>query len=208
MGKTANSSQEKLVYIPISQPELGMRIKECRKTKKMSQRQLGEQLKVSYQTIANWENGLRAPVPANLMRLAMVLGKPDNFFFCRASEQLSESTTSTLSENLRNYRKNLGLSQIKLSEMTGISLVQIKSYEDINSGQFITEKNLMELCKHLNAKPKELLGQSTTYEAMQEMTKAGYLRDIQDDIKKLNLLGLQKAAERIREMTELPRYKQ
>ncbi len=202
-----NSQEQKFLYTPMAQPELGNLIKEARKAKKLSQRQLGEQLGVSYQTIANWENGLRAPIEANLIRLAMALGKPDEFFFDRVSKQEAKPIISTLSENLRTYRKRCGLSQIQLSERTGISLVNIKAYEDGNSGRFITDKNLDILCEVFEAKREDLLGKSVTAETMQDMTIGNYLREIEEAVKKLNLTGLQKAAERIAELTELPRYR-
>ena len=202
-----NSQEQKFLYTPMAQPELGNLIKEARKAKKLSQRQLGEQLGVSYQTIANWENGLRAPIEANLIRLAMALGKPDEFFFDRVSKQEAKPIISTLSENLRTYRKRCGLSQIQLSERTGISLVNIKAYEDGNSGRFITDKNLDILCEVFEAKREDLLGKSVTAETMQDMTIGNYLREIEEAVKKLNLTGLQKAAERIAELTELSRYR-
>lgn len=202
-----NSQEQKFLYTPMAQPELGNLIKEARKAKKLSQRQLGEQLGVSYQTIANWENGLRAPIEANLIRLAMALGKPDEFFFDRVSKQEAKPIISTLSENLRTYRKRCGLSQIQLSERTGISLVNIKAYEDGNSGRFITDKNLDILCEVFEAKREDLLGKSVTAETMQDMTIGNYLREIEEAVKKLNLTGLQKAAERIAELTERPRYR-
>ena len=192
---------------PMAQPELGNLIKEARKAKKLSQRQLGEQLGVSYQTIANWENGLRAPIEANLTRLATALDKPDDFFFKRVSEQEAEPVISSLSENLRAYRKRYGLSQIQLSEQTGISLVNIKAYEDGNSGRFITNEHLDIVCRIFGIEHKDLLGLSVTAETMQDMTIGNYLRNIDEAIKKLNLLGLQKAVERITELAEVPRYR-
>lgn len=202
-----NSQEQKFLYTPMAQPELGNRIKEARKEAKLSQRQLGEQLNVSYQTIANWENGLRAPIEANLVRLSIALGKSDDFFFSRVSTQETEPVISTLSENLRTYRKRYSLSQVQLSERTGISLVNIKAYEDGNSGRFITDKNLDILCEVFGAKREDLLGKSVTAETMQDMTIGNYLREIEEAVKKLNLTGLQKAAERIAELTELPRYR-
>lgn len=211
MSFTANNSQEqKFLYAPMAQPELGNLIKEARKAKKLSQRQLGEQLFVSYQTIANWENGLRAPIEANLIRLAMALDKPDNFFFNRVPEQEAEPVISTLSENLRTYRRRYGVSQIQLSEQTGVSLVKIKAYEDGNSGQFITNANLKKLCDFFEIDYEnrdDLLGKSVTAEDMEDMTRGNYLREIEEATKRLNLIGLQKAAERITELTELRRYR-
>lgn len=202
-----NSQEQKFLYTPMAQPELGNLIKEARKAKKLSQRQLGEQLGVSYQTIANWENGLRAPIEANLIRLAMALGKPNEFFFDRVSKQEAKPIISTLSENLRTYRKKCGLSQIQLSERTGISLVNIKAYEDRNSGRFITNENLDKLCRFFRAERKDLLGISATEETMRDMTIGNYLRDIDEAAKKLNSVGLQKALERIKELAEVPRYR-
>ena len=124
--------QEEFAYEIIKQPKLGMLIKESRKAKKLSQRQLGEQIGVSYQTIAYWENGSRAPVSANLMRLAKAVDKPIDFFFSRVPRTRNDSTMSSFCENLRDYRRIYGISQVKLSEQTGIALNKIKAYEDEN----------------------------------------------------------------------------
>ena len=204
---TNYTQEDNFSYEPIAQPELGKIIKDNRKAKKISQRQLGEQLGVSYQTIAYWESALRSPTPSNLIRLALALDKPENFFFCRVLEEKMEPSVSTLSENLRSYRKMFGLSQAKLSEQTGIPLVKIKAYEDGSSGQFVTDENLDKLCKVFGTKREELLGQSTTAETMQDMMWNNYQREIEIAIQKLNLVGLQKAAERISELAELPRYR-
>lgn len=208
MESINNFQEKRSLYAPITQPELGNLIKENRKAKKMSQRQLGELLGVSYQTIANWENGLRVPIPLNLMRLAQALDKPTDFFFCSVPEQQVEPVISTLSDNLRSYRKQRGISQVQLSGKTGISLVKIKGYEDENSGLFITNENLQKLCEFFCAKPEDLLGNSSTYEELQMRAKNVYLDEINRTITELNLLGLQKAAERIKEIAEIKRYRQ
>lgn len=206
--RISHPQEDRSAYEAITQPKLGKLIKENRKAKKLSQRQLGERVGVSYQTIAYWENGSRAPIPANLIQLARALDKPDDFFFCRVPEQETELVISSLCENLRNFRKIYGISQVSLSEQTGIALNKIKAYEDENGGQFITNENLEKLCGFFKAEPQELLGHSATAETMENMMRNNYLREIQEATEILNLAGLQKAAERIMELAELPRYRQ
>lgn len=198
--------KENFAYKAIAQPKLGRLIKENRKAKKLSQRQLGVHVGVSFQTIAYWENGSRAPIPANLIRLARALGQPDDFFFCRVPEQKTELVPSSLYENLRNYRSAYGISQVKLSEQTCIALNRIQAYEDENSGQFITNEDLYKLCDFFKVEPQELLGHSSTVEEMEATMRNNYLREIREATEILNLVGLQKAAERITELTELSRY--
>lgn len=204
--KVIKSHEEQPMYEPMTQPELGHLIKENRKAKKMSQRQLGEQLGISYQTIANWENGLRVPIPVDLMRLAQALDKPEEFFFCCIPRHSPKQSALTLSENLRNYRKAFGISQVQLSEKTGISLVKIKAYEDETSSLFVTDKNLEKLCGVFKAKPEDLLGCSITAETMEAGVRKNYLQKIAEDLERLNLLGVQKVAEYTKTITGRSRY--
>ena len=205
MCLSINSPQEnELVYVPLSQPDLGNLIKEARKAKKLSQKQLGEQINVSHQTIATWEQGVRTPIEANLIRLAMALDKPDNFFF-RATPK-KEVNLSSFCENLRTYRKGRGITQIQLSENTGIPLVTIKAYEDSSSGLVVTEANLNKLSCFFDTSPKELLGISATAEVLQKDLREIHIRKIAETMEKLNLIGLEKAAERISEIATHRRY--
>lgn len=208
MGQTTDFSQEeRFVYKVIEQPKLGLLIKNTRKAKKLSQRQVGELVGVSYQTIAYWESGSRSPAPIHLTRLAVALGQPEDFFFSRILQQETKPAVSSLSSNLRQYRKIFGISQAKLSEETGISLARIKAYEDENSGQFITNEDLDILCQRFKTKREQLLGQSATVETMQDMMKSNYLQKIENALKLLNLTGLEKAAERVEEIAEISRYR-
>lgn len=204
MSLSTNDLQEQ-EYTPMAQPGLGNLIKESRKAKKLSQKRLGEQIGVSYQTIANWEKGLGVPIEANLIRLATSLDKPYDFFFVCTPKK--EVTLSSFCENLRAYRKRYGITQVQLSEGTGISLVTIKAYENKNSGLFVSETNLEKLSSFFETSAKELLGISVTAETLHETTRDNYLREIKESIDKLNIVGLEKAAERLSEMVELRRYK-
>lgn len=54
----------------------GERIKAARKKAGLTQKELGEKLGVSYQTLAQWENNLRNPKYATLQRIATALDVP------------------------------------------------------------------------------------------------------------------------------------
>ena len=199
--------EENFAYEPIEQPDLGHLIKESRKTRKLTQRQLGQQLNVSYQTIAYWENGSRIPTFANLMRLAMALGKPDDFFLRRVPKPKPTNYLPTLCDNLRDYRDTFDLSQTKLAEVADIPLSKLRAFENHGSGHLITEEHLEKLCKVFHVKREDLLGHSCTIEAFLDMNKNSNKERIQKAVEKLNSVGLEKAAERIEELTEIRRYR-
>ena len=50
-----------------------MNIKIARIQKNISQKQLGEMLGVTYQTVSRWENGVMLPTTENLIKLSDVL---------------------------------------------------------------------------------------------------------------------------------------
>lgn len=52
----------------------GQRIKEARKKAGLTQKELGQRLGVTYQTLAQWENDHRNPKPETLERIAEALG--------------------------------------------------------------------------------------------------------------------------------------
>lgn len=54
----------------------GERIRLARKNAGLTQKQLGEKLSISYQTIAQWENGLRNPKLETLRKIAKELNCP------------------------------------------------------------------------------------------------------------------------------------
>lgn len=52
---------------------IGERIKEIRKNKKMTQKELASKLGISFQALAQWENNLRNPKQESLERIAEAL---------------------------------------------------------------------------------------------------------------------------------------
>lgn len=54
--------------------KIGGKIKDTRKRVGMTQTEVAEKMGVSYQTVAQWENGLRNPKPESVKRIADALG--------------------------------------------------------------------------------------------------------------------------------------
>lgn len=203
---TSYSKEKGPVYKPISQPGLGKRIKESRKASGLTQRQLGERLGVSYQTIAYWEKGSRVPTSDHLIQLARELDKLDDFFLCNAQEEETNAVLLLLCDRLRYYRSKRNLSQIKLAELTGIPFLEIVAYENPDGGKFITEEHLECLCNALGVERDDLLGCSHTEEDLLEMNRK-YSRDrILAALGELNSVGLEKAVERLEELSEIGHY--
>ena len=53
---------------------IGERTREIRKSRGLTQKELGERLGLSYQSIAQWENDLRKPKSETILKIASALG--------------------------------------------------------------------------------------------------------------------------------------
>ena len=60
--------------MPINPEKVGAQISTLRKTKNMTQNDLGERLSISYQAVSKWERGETLPDTALLLPLAQALG--------------------------------------------------------------------------------------------------------------------------------------
>jgi len=195
-----------------SQSQIGLRIKESRKAKGLTQKELGIKLGVSHQAVANWERGDRSPQYDSIVKLAEALGVTVGSLLYAKNENednkiVGARLKSAFGDNLRFFRQQKNLKQNDLAELTGISATQIKAYEDIYSNQFVTEDDLEKLSIALGVPSKDLLGSSETYEKIENGMMENLKEEIKLSLENLNLLGLQKACERVSELGELLRYK-
>lgn len=61
--------------------ECGVRIKQLRREKGLTQTELAGKLRVSRSSVANWENGIRFPDCYAIKQLAVILGAPIDYFY-------------------------------------------------------------------------------------------------------------------------------
>lgn len=83
----------------------GERIRIARKNAGLTQKQLGEKLNLSYQTIAQWENGLRNPKYETIIRIA---------------EALNLSTLDFLQDYVH-VNNDLGETDVFLRDLNGVA---------------------------------------------------------------------------------------
>ena len=132
----------------------------------------------------------------------------------------------SLGENIKNARKNKGLKQVELAEMVGISVNSVRLYESDTVKPKLT--TIQCIAHALGVRLDDLLGGIETFDSGEEFEKrrkellekssAGgdtltlsYTSDprmfIDSTLDLLNDEGQQKAAERVAELTWIPRYR-
>ena len=88
---------------------VGEKIKQVRKSAGLTQKELGERLGISYQTVAQWENNLRNPKQETLQRIASALNV--------STRSLQESVKST-DTDFKLVQEYLGLTETALYTLT------------------------------------------------------------------------------------------
>lgn len=87
----------------------GQRIKAARKQAGITQKALGEELGISYQTVAQWENDLRNPKQETLLKIAKALGVHlrdlvDNSWLEELDQQLGPEKLAELRDGVARYK--------------------------------------------------------------------------------------------------------
>lgn len=95
--------------------KLGENIQKLRKDLKLSQEQLAEKIKVTRQTVSNWELGETAPNPEQLMLLSKTLN-------ISIDELLNNDVKSVIVEKVSNTEKLAGMI-IKILKFFGILII-------------------------------------------------------------------------------------
>ena len=109
---------------------LNENIKQARKDKKMTQKQLAAKLGVSHTTISDWESGNHKPDADTVIELCKILDKDANYMF----DYKELSTTLDVKEKLKNALKE----------------------NDFFEGEDLTEENFDKLIKFIE-KNKEFI---------------------------------------------------
>ena len=134
------------------------RLKELRQEKKLSQKELAENIGVHYRTLQNWENGESQIKPEKAQQLADYFGvsvgvllgyeeaKTLENILKDAEEYLEMTEDDLLSDNYSSRIK------IALSEMSNIPVLK---NEIIYNLDFLSYDNLKAICQIINELPKK-----------------------------------------------------
>lgn len=87
--------------------QIGLRIRQIRKKKHMSQEQLGKEIGVSFQQVQKYENGHNRISASRLMQVAGVLGASTSFFLDQAAPGLPALTTEGVRQEFNEAIRHL-----------------------------------------------------------------------------------------------------
>ena len=134
------------------------RLKELRQEKKLSQKELAENIGVHYRTLQNWENGESQIKPEKAQQLADFFGVSVGYLLGYEEEKTLENILKDAEEYLEmteddllsdNYSSRI---KIALSEMSDIPVLK---NEIIYNLDFLSYDNLKAICQIVNELPKK-----------------------------------------------------
>lgn len=211
----------------------GQCIKAARKRAGMTQKELGERLGVAYQTLAQWENDLRNPKRETLQRIAAALGTtvsnllpPDNYWEDEdgiGHTELQVPTIEVHDEPIQAPKvvvhedppEELEALLAKLQDGEPLVL----SPDELAKLKGTPKKQVSDALKRMEHKGVVVEVKSPLY-GLRSMPQSGRVARfnrkfstntpqlrITAALDQLNEEGQEKAAERVEELTEIPRYR-
>lgn len=134
----------------------GSKIRELRKNKGISMKQLGLMIGVSEQAISQYERGLRKIPLENKIKIAKALQVPINDIYTSANETINDKLGDfmNLGERIKKVRTKKKITQKQLAEMIGKNIRTVQKYE---SGDIeVPLENLFKISEALNIQINEL----------------------------------------------------
>lgn len=108
----------------------GELIKDARRKANLTQKELGEKLGISFQSIAQWENGIRNPKYESLQRIAFALNIPvDSLMGAHCQRSADQMTVMVLGQRIAEARKQVNLTQEQLAAKCGLATITVRQYE-------------------------------------------------------------------------------
>ena len=134
------------------------RLKELRKEKKLSQKEIAKEMSISEKTLSRWENGESQIKPEKAQQLADYFGVSVGYLFGYEEAKTLENILKDAEEYLEmteddllsdNYSSRI---KIALSEMSDIPVLK---NEIIYNLDFLSYDNLKAICQIINELPKK-----------------------------------------------------
>lgn len=129
------------------------RLKELRQEKKLSQKELAENIGVHYRTLQNWENGESQIKPEKAQILADHFGVSVGFLLGYES---NEQEYLPWEDELKKLRTGKGITQEELAQLLNFPVSLIQAWE--NEQQGYTKKQLQALADYFGVSPSQVLG--------------------------------------------------
>lgn len=192
----------------------GQRIKAARKAAGMTQKELGDKLGLSFQSIAQWENDLRNPKYDTLKRIADALDIQVYDLMDDYSSITRDFHNDLLT--LEELAAEMNVSEEKILAVLNSEINDPEFRDKMNRAAFKLSMRAESLSK-LKEKVISKIGAENYHKfsaaldsalAHTDNDKSDLLLDnLYTAFMRLNLHGQQKAIERVEELTEIPRYR-
>ncbi len=159
------------------------KLKELRKEKGKTQKEIAHDLGISATGYANWEQGYRNPSILEITRLSKyfnesadyLLGLSDDYTSAQPPmhKPVSQASTKKHVIRLRELRDEKGLSQKQLAEVLGYTQGSISEWERGATEPSI--ENILRLCEFFDVSTDCLLGISTDFDPIKPIVQKGTL---------------------------------
>ena len=126
------------------------RLKELRKEKKLTQKELAEETDIPYRTLQRWENGESQIKPEKAEKLADYFGVSVGYLLGYDDNDINQMN------RLKELRKEKGLTQTDLAELLEVTKLTIHNWE--NGVSSIKSDRLKKLCEIFDVDATYLLG--------------------------------------------------
>ena len=200
----------------MNQMTIGELIRDARKKKGLTQKELGERLEVSDVSIAQWENGIRNPRFETRQKLAKALD-------IDIAELMSETEKQDFFDLFGTDAERVGFALVKLKERMEVKVRELREYggiatparrrawalelaKELAENYHVKEENILKEIG-LDGLPEESIAEISLADDYQEVGENQIADSIVHLLMSMNSTGCKAALRHIQELSKIPDYK-
>lgn len=195
---------------------IGELIRDARKKKGLTQKELGERLEVSDVSIAQWENGIRNPRFETRQKLAKALD-------IDIAELMSETEKQDFFDLFGTDAERVGFALVKLKERMEVKVRELREYggiatparrrawalelaKELAENYHVKEESILKEIG-LDGLPEESIAEISLSDDYQEVGENQIADSIVHLLMSMNSTGCKAALRHIQELSKIPDYK-
>lgn len=195
---------------------IGELIRDARKKKGLTQKELGERLEVSDVSIAQWENGIRNPRFETRQKLAKALD-------IDIAELMSETEKQDFFDLFGTDAERVGFALVKLKERMEVKVRELREYggiatparrrawalelaKELAENYHVKEESILKEIG-LDGLPEESIAEISLADDYQELGENQIADSIVHLLMSMNSTGCKAALRHIQELSKIPDYK-
>lgn len=200
----------------MNQMTIGELIRDARKKKGLTQKELGERLEVSDVSIAQWENGIRNPRFETRQKLAKALD-------IDIAELMSETEKQDFFDLFGTDAERVGFALVKLKERMEVKVRELREYggiatparrrawalelaKELAENYHVKEESILKEIG-LDGLPEESIAEISLADDYQQVGENQIADSIVHLLMSMNSTGCKAALRHIQELSKIPDYK-